>query len=192
MSKIVVLEYVSLDGVIQAPGHAAEDTDGAFAYGGWTEPFIPEHGVQMSDLFQTVRGFMLGRRTYEIWAAYWPTVTDPADEIARALNTLPKYVASTTLENPTWENTTVLKDVRTEVAQLRRQPGKPILVQGSSGLAHTLTEHGLIDEYRLWIHPVVLGRGKKLFRDGGPKLDLRLIATRTSPTGLVMLTYAPH
>jgi dihydrofolate reductase len=191
MSKIVVIEYVSLDGVIQAPGYAAEDTDGGFEHGGWTKPFIAEHAVHMSELFRTVGGFMLGRRTYEIWAAYWPTVTDPADEIAQALNTLPKYVASTTLDNPTWESTTVLRHAPTEVAELRRQPGKPILVQGSSRLAHTLTEHALVDEYRLWIHPVILGSGKKLFRDGGAKVDLTLIETRTSPTGLVMLTYAP-
>jgi dihydrofolate reductase len=191
MGKIVVIEYTSLDGVIQGPGHAGEDTDGDFQRGGWTGPFIAEHGRYLSPLFQAAGGFLLGRRTYDIWARYWPTVTDEGDQIARALNTLPKYVASGTLEEPAWAGTTVLRDVPGEVAKLREQPGDPILLMGSSALAQSLMAHGLVDEYQLLVHPVVLGGGKKLFRDGGPATSLRLAGSTTTAVGLVILTYQP-
>ena len=191
MSTIVVIEYTSLDGVIQGPGHAGEDTDGGFQRGGWTVPFMAEHGRYLSPLFQAAGGFLLGRRTYDIWARYWPTVTDEKDQIARALNTRPKYVASATLEEPAWEGTTVLRDVPGEVAELRKQPGGQILLMGSSALTQSLMAHGLVDEYQLWVHPLVLGGGKKLFRDGGPAISLRLADSTTTPGGLVILTYRP-
>ena len=191
MSRIAVIEYTSLDGVIQGPGHAGEDTDGDFQQGGWTGPFMAEHGQYLSPLFQAADGFLLGRRTYDIWAQYWPTVTDESDQIARALNSLPKYVASSTLQNPTWAGTIVLRDVPGEVAELRKQPGKPILLMGSSALAQSLMAYGLVDEYQLLVHPVVLGGGKKLFRDGGPTISLRLADSTTTAGGLVILTYQP-
>ena len=191
MSTIVVIEYTSLDGVIQGPGHAGEDTDGGFQRGGWTVPFMAEHGRYLSPLFQAAGGFLLGRRTYDIWARYWPTVTDEKDQIARARNSRPKYVASATLEEPAWEGTTVLRDVPGEVAELRRQPGGQILLMGSSALTQSLMAHGLVDEYQLWVHPLVLGGGKKLFRDGGPAISLRLADSTTTPGGLVILTYRP-
>ena len=191
MSRIAVIEYTSLDGVIQGPGHVGEDTDGGFQRGGWTGPFMAEHGHYMSAVFEAAGGFLLGRRTYDIWAAFWPAVTDPGDQIARALNTRPKYVASATLTEPGWAGTTVLRDVPGEVARLRRQPGQPILLMGSSALAQSLMAHGLVDEYQLWVHPVVLGIGKKLFRDGGPTLSLRLADSTTTAGGLVILTYQP-
>ena len=190
MSRIAVIEYTSLDGVIQGPGNAGEDTDGDFQQGGWTGPFMTEHGRYLSPLFQAAGGFLLGRRTYDIWARYWPTVTDESDHIARALNSLPKYVASATLTEPAWAGTTVLRDVPGEVAELRKQPGKPILLMGSSTLAQSLMAHGLVDEYQLLVHPVVLGCGKKLVRDGGPAISLRL-AGSTTAGGLVILTYQP-
>ena len=191
MSTIVVIEYTSLDGVIQGPGHAGEDTDGGFQRGGWTVPFMAEHGRYLSPLFQAAGGFLLGRRTYDIWARYWPTVTDEIDQIARARNSRPKYVASATLEEPAWEGTTVLRDVPGEVAELRKQPGGQILLMGSSALTQSLMAHGLVDEYQLWVHPLVLGGGKKLFRDGGPAISLRLADSTTTPGGLVILTYRP-
>ena len=191
MSKLVVIEYVSLDGVIQGPGHSGEDLDGGFTQGGWTSPLMPDHRRYNTESFQTAGAFLLGRVTYEIWAAYWPTVTDDNDLIARALNQLPKYVASTTLQRADWKGTTVIRDVPTEVAQLKRQPGRPILVMGSSGLAQTLMAHKLVDEYQLWLHPVVLGNGKKLFREGGPEIQMKLVDSRTSTAGLVILTYEP-
>jgi dihydrofolate reductase len=190
MKRLVVVEYMSLDRVIQAPGHAGEDREGGFGHGGWTGPQMPAHRRYNDELFQTAGAFLLGRRTYEIWAAHWPTVTDESDEIAHALNTLPKYVASRTLETATWAGTTIITDVPREVTQRKQQPGKPIFVMGSSGLAQTLIGHGLVDEYQLWLHPIVLGGGKRLFRDGGPTTGLRLVDTRTGCDGLVMLTYA--
>ena len=148
MSRIAVIEYTSLDGVIQGPGHAGEDPDGGFQQGGWTGPFMAEHGHYLSPLFQAAGAFLLGRLTYDIWARYWPTVTDESDQIARALNTRPKYVASATLKEPAWDGTTVLRDVPGEVARLREQPGQPILLMGSSALAQSLMAHGLVDDYQ--------------------------------------------
>jgi dihydrofolate reductase len=190
MRKLIVTEYVSLDGVIQAPGHAGEDPEGGFLHGGWTGALMLDHRRYNTELFQTAGAFLLGRRTYEIFSAYWPTVHDESDEIARALNTLPKYVASRTLETASWAGTTVIRDVGREVAELKQQPGKPILALGSSQLVQTLVDHDLVDEYQLWQHPVVLGEGKKLFRGNGPRLDLTLLDSRTTGNGLVILTYA--
>lgn len=192
MGRIVAIEYMSLDGVVQGPGHGGEDREGEFGQGGWTGPFMAEHGRYLGELFKSAGGFLLGRVTYDIWAAFWPAVTDESDEIARALNGRPKYVVSATLSEPAWKGTTVIRDAPGEVARLREQPGKPILLMGSSGLAQTLIRNGLIDEYRLWIHPVVLGSGKKLFRDGGPPVNLRLADSMTTAGGLVILTYQPR
>ena len=191
MSKLVVIEYVSLDGVIQGPGHSGEDLEGGFTQGGWTGPLMPDHRRYNTESFQTAGAFLLGRVTYEIWAAYWPTVTDDGDLIARALNQRPKYVASTTLQRADWKGTSVIRDVPTEVARLKSQPGRPIFVMGSSGLAQTLMAHQLVDEYQLWLHPVVLGNGKKLFRDGGPPIQMKLVDSRISGGGLAILTYEP-
>jgi dihydrofolate reductase len=192
---LLVVEYVSLDGVIQAPGHAGEDPDGGFAHGGWTGPFMTEHRRYNSRLYPTAGGFVLGRRTYEIFAAYWPTVTDETDRIAHALNTRPKYVASTTLFEAAWSGTTVLTgEVAEQVAKLKQQPGDggPLLVIGSATLAQTLAAHHLVDEYQLLVHPVVLGSGKRLFDDRhGNRVDLRLVDSTTACSGLVLLTYQP-
>jgi dihydrofolate reductase len=187
---LVVTEYVSLDGVVQAPGHVGEDVEGGFAHGGWTGEAMADHLRYNSESFQTAGAFLLGRLTYDIFAAYWPTVTDAGDEIARALNTLPKYVASRTLADPKWPGTKVIRDVDREVGELKLEPGRPIFVLGSSGLAQSLMTADLVDEYELWLHPIVLGHGKKLFRDGCPKADMRLIDTRTTSRGLVILRYA--
>jgi dihydrofolate reductase len=186
--ELVVVEYVSLDGVVQAPGHVAEDPSGGFMQGGWTGPWMADHRRYNDDLFQTAGGFLLGRLTYDIWADYWPTVTDEHDQIATALNANPKYVASTTLEDPAWAGTTVIRDLAAEVPRLKQQPGKPILVLGSASVAQSLAEHGLVDEYQLWVHPVVLGAGKRLFADGRTT-DLRLLDSRTTAGGLCILTF---
>jgi dihydrofolate reductase len=191
VSKLVVLEYVSLDGVIQAPGHAGEDPTGGFEHGGWTGPYLRDHRRYVAESFCAADAFLLGRLTYEIFADYWPTVTDADDEIAHALNTRPKYVASRSLTDPSWDGTTVLgADVAAEVAKLKAQPGRELLVVGSSELAQTLMAHGLVDEYRLMVHPVVLGGGKKLFRDGAA-IPMHLVDVRASTSGLVLLTYRP-
>jgi dihydrofolate reductase len=191
MRRLIVIEYLSLDGVTQAPGHPAEDRNGDFAHGGWTGPFMDDHGRYMREALNTMGALLLGRLTYEIWAGYWPTVTDPADEIARMLNTVPKYVASTTLTSGSWPQTTVIDDVAGQVGELKHQPGKDIVVMGSSGLAQTLIGHDLIDEYRLMIHPVVLGSGKRLFRESNPTSTMRLIESTTTSSGLAILSYQP-
>ncbi len=192
MRRVVIVEYVSVDGVIQAPGHSGEDSEGGFDHGGWTGPFMDDHRRYLSEEFRAAGAFLLGRVTYEIFAAYWPTVTDEEDDIARSLNSLPKYVASTTLNDAEWDGTTLIRsDVAKEVAKLKEQPGRDILVVGSSGLVQTLTQHDLVDEYRLWLHPIVLGSGKRLFREDGPTTTLRLVDSRTASSGLVILTYEP-
>lgn len=191
MRKLIAIEYLSLDGVIQAPGHSGEDTDGGFEAGGWTGPLMPDHQRYNTDSFQTAGAFLMGRRTYDIWLEYWPRVKDESNLIAKALNQLPKYVASATLEKAEWEGTTIIRDVPNDVARLKEQPGRPIFLMGSSELAQTLMAHKLVDEYQLCLHPVVLGRGKRLFRDGGPYTKLRLIEARVSANGLVILSYAP-
>jgi dihydrofolate reductase len=152
---------------------------------------MADHQRYNTESFQTAGAFLMGRLTYEIWAKFWPSVTDESDQIAHALNHLPKYVASTTLDKADWEATTVIRDVPTEVVKLKSQPGKPIFVMGSSRLAQTLMEHKLVDEYQLWLHPVVLGSGKRLFREGGPRAEMKLIDSRTSADGLVILSYQP-
>jgi dihydrofolate reductase len=193
MRKLIVIEYMSLNRVIQGPGHSGEDSEGGFSHGGWTVPFMTDHRRYNSESFPGAGAFLLGRKTYEIWADYWPTVTDEDDEIARSLNDLPKYVASTTIDDAAWEGTTVIKeDLVGEVEKLKQRSGKPRVVLGSSRLAQTLIEHKLIDEYQLWLHPVVLGEGKRLFDEGCPRIDLRLVDTRTSRRGLVILTYEPN
>ena len=192
MRKLIVAEYMSLDGVIQAPGHAGEDPAGGFAHGGWTRPYMDDHARYNSELYQTVDAFLLGRLTYEIFAASWPAVTDEGNQIARALNTLPKYVASATLprEQAAWAGATILKgDLATEVARLKEQPGRPILVVGSARLAQALQRHDLVDEYRLWLHPVMLGSGKRLFADGAAPATFRLVDGMTTSGGLALLTY---
>jgi dihydrofolate reductase len=193
MSKLVVLEYVSLDGVIQAPGHAGEDPAGGFAHGGWSRSFIPDHRHHIAPSFQAADAFLFGRLTYEIFADFWPTVTDPADEIALTLNTLPKFVVSRTLTDPTWPGTTVLAgDPATEVAKLRDRPGRELLVVGSAQLAQTLLDHGLVDEWRLLLHPIVVGTGKKLFHDRPKVAPMELVEVTTGTNGLVLVTYRPE
>lgn len=190
MRKLIVAEYVSLDGVIQAPGHAGEDDDGGFTQGGWTGPYMADHRRYNDEFYQLAGGFLFGRRTYDIFAASWPTVTDEADQIARALNTLPKYIASRTKPEVAWAGTTILDgDVAAAVADLKQQPGKPLVLVGSGQLAQSLQDADLVDEYRLWLHPVVLGGGKRLFRDGGPPASFRLADSQTTSGGLVILTY---
>ena len=187
--SLAVAEYVSLDGVIQAPGHAGEDRDGGFAHGGWTGEFMADHQRYNSQLFPTAGAFLLGRRTYEILAGYWPTVTDQRDQIAHALNSRPKHVVSATLREAAWPGTSVITgDVAGQIGKLKQEPGGPILVLGSATLVHALLAHDLVDEYQLWLHPVVLGRGKRLFGDGN-RVDLRLVDSMTTGGGLVILTY---
>lgn len=192
MRKLIVSEFLTLDGVMQAPGDPDEDRREGFEHGGWMLPYFDEvFGKAVMDAMAASDGFLLGRRTYEIFAAYWPFA--PEDELAARMNSTPKFVASTTLQEPLeWENSTLLEgDIGEEVAKLKEQPGEDLLVIGSGDLVQTLMQHALVDEFRLMVHPLVLGSGKRLFRDGSPKTPLILVDTTTSGTGVLILTYQP-
>ena len=191
--RLTLHTFLTLDGVMQAPGGPEEDPDGGFRHGGWSFPYgDQDFGVAVSGWFDQADAFLLGRKTYQIFAGYWPQVTDPADPVAAKLNTLPKYVASTTLDAADWHNSSLLGgDVAAEVAKLKERPGRELQVHGSGQLAQTLIEHDLVDEYRLLYFPVHLGSGKKLFRDGAPAAALRLLSTTTTGAGVIIATYAP-
>ncbi|GAA4287516.1 dihydrofolate reductase family protein [Georgenia daeguensis] len=191
MRKLVMAGFVSLDGVMQAPGGPEEDTEGGFPYGGWQFPFAdPEMGDVITRVFERTSAFLLGRRTYDIFASYWPEHTDPDDPIASQLNVLPKYVVSTTLTEPTWQPTTVIADrVPEQVAELKKGDGGDILIQGSSRLLQTLLAHDLVDELLVGIYPVVLGQGKRLFEKGVPGRTLRLTDSRRTSSGAFFNTY---
>jgi dihydrofolate reductase len=194
MRKIVVSTFLTLDGVMQAPGDPQEDTEGGFKHGGWQLPYFDEESGQiMSESMAATEALLLGRKTYQIHAAYWPTA--PADDpFAQKLNSVPKYVVSTTLDKvDEWNNSTLIKkNVPEEVAKLKQQSGSGIIsVTGSGKLAQTLLKHNLIDEYILWINPIVLGSGKRLFTNDGDLKKLKLVNSKVTSTGVVILTYQP-
>jgi dihydrofolate reductase len=187
MRKLVVGAFVTLDGVMQAPGGPDEDRDGGFEHGGWSFPYwdavmnplIVEQMLEMDIL-------LLGRRTYEIFAAHWPRITDPADPVAAKLNDVPKMVASRTLRRAVWNNSTVIRDVAAEVGRLKREGEGQIQVSGSADLIQTLLEHDLVDELRLWTFPLALGAGKRLFSGGTLPAAFKLLDTKVSTTGVVI------
>jgi dihydrofolate reductase len=195
MSTIAINMFMTLDGVAQAPGEPEEDRSGAFPHGGWQVPyFTEEHGEIVSRWQQRAGGLLLGRRTYDIFAAHWPHV--PADhehaDFAAVLNGLPKFVASRTLASADWQNTTVLDgDVPTAVAELKRRDLGELLVIGSLDLAQTLIRHDLVDEYRLLVYPVLLGTGKRLFAGGTVPAGLALVSTETTANGVTASVYRP-
>jgi dihydrofolate reductase len=191
MSKLVVGMFMSLDGVVQAPGAPNEDTEGGFTNGGWTVPSFDERlGQTMTELVGRSSALLLGRKTYEIFAASWPTVGDE-DPIAAKLNRVPKYVASRTLTTAEWANTTILSgDVAQEVAKLKETTGGEIHTSGSGGLIQTLLRHDLVDEFVLLIFPVVVGPGgKRLFAEGTLPRSLELVSSTTSSSGVTISTY---
>jgi dihydrofolate reductase len=191
MRRLVVGTFVTLDGVMQAPGGPDEDRDGGFQHGGWLVPYFDEKflGI-MTEWTKHAGAFLLGRKTYQIFAGSWPNSTDPADENARALNTLPKYVASRTLKEVTWNNSHLLKgDAADEVAKLKAVDGGEIQVHGSSDLLQTLLKRDLIDTMRIWQFPVVIGTGKRLFGEGTMPRAFRLVETQETATGAALHVY---
>jgi dihydrofolate reductase len=188
MAKLTMTAFVTLDGVMQAPGGQQEDTSGGFRHGGWVMPYVDQaFGEFMAGVFQRPEAFLLGRGTYQIFAGHWPRVTDPNDLVATKLNTLPKYVASRTLDRADWKGSTLVRDVAVEVAQLKaRLGGGELQVHGSPGLAQTLLQHELIDELYLLTFPILLGAGKRLFGTGTVPTAFQLIASQATSTGVVI------
>lgn len=191
MRKLVAGTFLTLDGVMQAGGGPDEDREGGFKHGGWMAPFFDEKGgAIMTDWIKGAGGFLLGRKTYEIFAGYWPKQTDPAHEIAKALNTKPKYVASRTLDKVSWNNSTLLKgDLAEAVTRLKAQDGGEIQVHGSGKMLQTLFKHDLVDTLRIWQFPVVLGTGKRLFAEGVIPRSFRLVDTDQNTRGAVFHVY---
>ncbi len=195
--RIVLGEFMSLDGVVQAPGGAEEDTDGAFAHGGWSMPYFdPETlGGFIDDAMQTTDALLFGRRTWQAMAAAWPDRDDGSDPFATRMNTITKYVVSSTLTEGdlTWANSILVSgdDVVSSIAELKQSEGGDLAVMGSSQLARTLVAAGLVDEYRLMIEPVLLGGGKSVYPMDGERRPLDLVSTSTSPTGVLLCVYRP-
>ncbi|CAM2156566.1 Dihydrofolate reductase [Pararobbsia alpina] len=185
MPKIIVNAFLTLDGVMQAPGGPDEDEEGGFLHGGWQGPYTDEvMGKVIVEGMADADGFLLGRKTYDIFSNYWPKITDPDNPIATTLNSRPKYVMSRSLEQVSWNNSRLIKgDVVAELRKLREQPGRTLHTWGSSDAMQTLLEHDLVDEYRIIIFPVLLGSGKRLFGSGTMPAALKQVESITSTKG---------
>ncbi len=190
MRRLIVAEFITLDGVIQAPGGATEDTEGSFAYGGWTQPYWHDDiGLHFFQTMSEADALLLGRKTWQIHGGAFEPM--PAgDPFGDTMNGIHKYVISTALNSAdAWRNSTIISgNVVEQVRQLKQQPGKNILTDGSSVLVHALAENDLVDEYRLHVYPLVLGSGKRLFPEG-KRIDLKLVESQPLPTGVVFQRY---
>ncbi len=195
MGKLTLTTFVTLDGVYQAPGGPDEDRRGGFEHGGWSFPYADEDfGRFVDEAFGRAGAFLLGRRTYEIFAGYWPKVTDPADPVASKLNSLPKYVVSSSLTQPEWAGTTVLagaleKDLEKEVADLKERTEGEVQIHGSGALARSLLALDLVDTVHLLTFPVVLGSGLRLFAEGSVPTAFRHVEGRITSRGVSIQTY---
>jgi len=191
--KLTTFTHVSVDGVMQGLGGRDEDRSGGFERGGWALPLLDdEGGAYVAEVFQRAEAFLFGRRTYEIFAGYWGVMEDSDNPIASALNTRPKYVASTTITDPQWSDTGVLsRDVAAAVGELKATAGGELQVHGSGTLVRSLLENQLVDEITLLVYPVVVGQGTRLFPDTGPDVALDLVESRTTPKGVAIHVYRP-
>ena len=191
--RLVLMQFLTLDGVSQGPGAPDEDTSDDFTGGGWLVPHIDDAFIEVvAGWVEHADAFLFGRRTYENFARDWPKITDPDNPFAGWMNGLPKYVASNTLTAASWAPTTILQgDVSARVAELKRRPGRELQVHGSATLGQSLLGDGLVDELRLVVAPVVVGRGRRLFPDGGAPVGLRLLRNDTTPGGLAVHVYEP-
>jgi dihydrofolate reductase len=193
MRKILVATFISLDGVMQAPGGPQEDPTGGFAFGGWTFPhFDAALGGAMGEIFSRPFDLLLGRKTYDVFAAHWPHVTDPNDPIAGLFNKVTKYVASRAKPKLAWQNSQWLgEDTVAALNKLKGGDGPDLLVQGSGELIQTLWKHDLVDEFSVLTFPVVLGKGKRLFGSGTTPSGLKLVKSQSFPTGVIAANYRP-
>jgi dihydrofolate reductase len=191
--RLTLHTFLTVDGVMQAPGGADEDTTGGFTYGGWLVPFADQDmGAIVNGWFEKADAILLGRSTYEVMFPYWSQVTDPGNIAGAKLNGQPKYVVSSTLRDPQWHDTKVLSgDVIEEVSELKNRPGGELQIHGSCALAQSLHRAGLIDEYRLLVFPVAVGRGKRLFTDDAPATGFKLIGSATTSKGAVYSALTP-
>ena len=190
--KLTTTTFVSVDGVMQGLGGPDEDRSGGFERGGWVTPHVDNEAMTyLNGVYQRADAFLFGRRTYEIFAGSWGAVADPgANPIAKALNTRPKYVASTTLTDPQWADTTVLSgEVAAAVGELKAKPGRELQVVGSLSLVRWLLDNDLVDEITLFTYPVVVGQGARLFPDAGPDTALELVESRAITSGVTMQVY---
>ena len=194
MRKVITGVFVSLDGVLQGPGGPKEDPTGGFKLGGWVVPYIDEvFGQEIDEMFGQPFDLLLGRKTYDIFAAHWPYVTDPNDPIAPMFNRITKYVASRTRPKLAWQNSQLLgDDVIAALRKLKSGDGPDLLVQGSGDLLQTLWQNELVDEFSVLIFPVVLGKGKRLFGSGTTPGGLKLVKSQSFPTGVIVTKYVPH
>jgi dihydrofolate reductase len=190
--KLTASMMVSLDGVYQGPGGPDEDRGGGFDRGGWTAAYGDEEGWQfLNSYFERADAFLLGRKTWEIFEAYWPH-HDAGDPVSHGINVLPKYVPSTSLKDPNWQNTHVIDgDVEAAVRELKAKPGRELQVHGSGALLRWLLERDLVDELNLRLYPVVVGDGQRLFPEHGQTHNMELVESRALPSGLTLLTYRP-
>lgn len=186
MRKIFVLEFITMDGVIQGPGGFKEDTSGNFKYGGWVGPYFEDKvaSPEMDKQMKKTHGLLLGRKTYDIWEGFWPTHTEMWPQI----NKITKYVVSKTLKNPTWENTVVINDSK-ELKKLKNSEGPDLQVYGSADLVQTLMENDLVDEFWLKIFPITLGSGKRLFEKGTIPAAFKVVDAKVSPSGVIIAYY---
>jgi dihydrofolate reductase len=193
MRKVIAGTFVSLDGVMQAPGGPEEDSSGAFHHGGWTVPYFDDVvGEGMRQLFERPYDLLLGRKTYDIFAAYWPNAEGgPDGDLARQFNRITKYVATRSAAPLAWNNSVALHDAVADVTRLKQGDGPDLMIQGSSDLIPPLLANGLIDEFTLLVFPVLLGSGKRLFGDGTAASALKLVSAKTSPSGVMIATYKP-
>jgi dihydrofolate reductase len=190
MAELTLTTFLTLDGVMQAPGGPTEDPSGGFPHGGWLVPLVDEDfGKTMDEIFAKADAFLLGRTTYDLFSAYWPKVTDPGDPVASKLNALPKFVASRTRTTFSWSGSSHIRDVVKEVPDLKQRFAREVQIHGSCGLVQTLIAHDLIDEYRLLTFPVILGTGKRLFGSGAVPASLTLVRSSTTGSGVVVSVY---
>lgn len=191
--KLTVTTFLTLDGVMQGPGGPDEDRTGDFGMGGWLPAFmVPEAGTFVAEWFAHADAFLLGRRTFETFAGFWPRITDPADPVASRLNERRKFVVSQTVAHSDWSNTEfIAADLASAVTSIKAMPGDEVQVHGSGTLVRALHDLGLVDEYRLWIFPVVLGQGRRLFDEGLVPCSYEVVDRRSTSSGVTILCLAP-